>query len=433
MQRSFTSAIFIFVLFFICDVSFSQENLHETAKKFMEEKKYQKAIETYQKILLQTPGDFEIQKDLAKVYSWLNDYDESIKIYDSILKKYPDDLDIKLQLGLVYAWKTDYDKAEHIFKDIIESSDSYYDAYISLARVYYWKSEYKKSISILERTENKFSENAESMILKVNVYYANGNYKKAKFYNSKLLYFDPLSQRGLEFAKILKLNSFEIGYNYDNLSVMDDWEEKYVSFEYKPNRNNSVFLNAGFFNRFSLKDRKLDLGYKFMLINKIIIESGFGIGFDNKFLPKNRVNASIGYEMFKGTVLNIGMNYLKFNEGYVNIYITGTDLYLPKNFYFTYRYYYSSGDINVVSSTNLLSINKIFFNDSRLSLGYSSGGEVFHVVGKQDLNEFKSNSVFMNLQLRISGNFKIRLSFINTDREGSYNRKTYGSSIFYLF
>lgn len=410
----------------------AQENLIQTAQKYLEEQNYKKAIELFEKIVADSPSDIESSKKLGRLYGIVEEYDRAILLFSRLLKQFPNDYDILLLTAQVYSWKNDYTQAETYYKRIISESPDYLDAYIGLARIYYWQEIYSPALNVLNKALDKNPSNPEILSLIVRIYYDSGNYKKAHYYNDRLTNLYPDSEEGLYFKNLLKLYSIELGGGYDRISTMDDWKEGRISFLYKPHKKFTGIIQASSFNRFEKNDHQVVLNIYATLSDRLNIQGLFGVGLENNFLPKQRMNLELSY-LFGKTVGLVGGHYLNFPAGSIKIYILGLEYYFPGNIFSEYKYYNSRGENNNSNETHLIRLH--FLNEKRyhFSLGYVTGGEVFRAESEEEIFEIKSTSLLTNFVYFFNALIGIRTSFSYTDRKDSYHRFTYNTGLIISF
>ena len=423
----------ILIITFFYTSSFCQENPKDKAQNYIEKKQYQKAIEIYEKITADSTTDIESQKILARLYSWVEKYGRSLEIYKKILEKYPKDYDIIFAIAQVFSWKGDYKTAITIYKKIIDDSPDYIDAYTGLARIYYWDKNYSTSISILEKGLNKDPSNEDIINLIIDNYYASGDYKKAGLYNKKLLKINAESSKGLYYQKELSLYSFDLTFGYDDVNIMENWKDRHIAFLYKPHKRFTAIFQGSLYERFGKNDQQASFNFYAGLSENLYFQGFIEAGFKNNFLPKQRFNGEFSYSAKNGSVLNIGIQLLNFDDKTISIYTSGYSFYFPKYFFVDYKYYYSSGEEDIFSSTHLVKLNFLIEKKIQLSTGYAYGGEAFHIISTQEISSLKSHSYISNITVWFNPNFGFRFLYSYTKRETTYKRKAISGGLIFNF
>ena len=423
----------IFIITFFYTSSFCQENPKDKAKKYIENKQYQKAIEIYENILADSTNDIESQKTLAKLYSWVKKYSRSLETYKKILAKYPKDYDIIFAIAQVFSWKGNNDTAIKIYTKITNESPDYIDAYTGLGRIYFWEKNYISSIHILEKGLNRDPTNEDMINLMVDNYYLLGDYKKAKIYNKKLLKINPESSIGLNYRKNLSLYSFDLTFGYDNVNIMENWKDGNITFLYKPHKRFTAIFQGSSYKRFGKDDEQISTEIYVGLSQNLYFQSLLGFGTKNNFLPKQRFNGELSYNAGNGSVFNIGINLLNFPEELISIYTSGYTFYFPKYFFLDYKYYYSSGKEDIFNSTHLMRLNYLIEKKIRISAGYAYGGEAFHIISSQEVSNIKSHSYISYLTFWFNPSFGIRTLLSYTKRENTYKRTTINAGFIFNF
>ncbi|MFA6079368.1 MAG: tetratricopeptide repeat protein, partial [Candidatus Omnitrophota bacterium] len=93
------------------------------ARKLVEEKKYNQAIEEYKKIsdwLRRDPG---LVIEFARVYTYADRHQEAIMLFEEVRSKYPDrEAEILRELGDQYKWKGDYKSAIEAYEKAMKNN-----------------------------------------------------------------------------------------------------------------------------------------------------------------------------------------------------------------------------------------------------------------------------------------------------------------------
>ena len=105
-------------------------------KLMLIEKKMDRAIETFKKVLELDPQDMEGMLNLACCYDDNNMLDEAIKRFVAAISLYPDYPDLYFHLANALLKKNDVNGAIENFKKAIELNNNYIDVHRALSRIY---------------------------------------------------------------------------------------------------------------------------------------------------------------------------------------------------------------------------------------------------------------------------------------------------------
>ncbi|MFC1513685.1 YaiO family outer membrane beta-barrel protein [candidate division KSB1 bacterium] len=422
---------FIILSGFFSQEAFAQEELKKRAQIHIDNQDYGKAIELLEQVLAEFPDDVENKKILAKLYGYVKDYEKSIKLYQSLLEQYENDNDIRFGLAQVYGWQGDYEQAENLYLRIISDDPGYDDAYTNLARVYFWQNKYNKTIELLIGLPPDKLHSSENLELLVQAEYESGNNVESRKYVRQLLIMDPASVIGNRFKSILKLYSVEIGGGYDNISTQDNWNNNGFTFQYKPSRNLTSLINYSGYKRYGKKDQQISLD-SYLSIRPVNLHGSIGFGLNKKFLPTNRFNLDISFEKNRAVGM-IGTNYLNFPLESVWVTITGLEYYFLGNVYSEYKHYFSKSKSGNTSRTHLFRMHYLIDYKVHIYCGFASGGEAYQFASEEELLVTKSSAYLTGMTFHVNHLIGIRFSYSYTDREDSYTRQSFNSSLILNF
>lgn len=180
----FLSAILI--IFFFVNLTFAEQDPNEVlinARKLVEEKAYDKALEQYALIsdfLRRDPGlliewarvytyadrhqeaiklfeeikvnypqrEKEILRELADQYKWSQQLRQSIKIYRETLKDHPQDLSIHLGLAQALVWNDQKKEALDEYNLILKNSENNKDALLGKADILSWEDKLEDALAL---------------------------------------------------------------------------------------------------------------------------------------------------------------------------------------------------------------------------------------------------------------------------------------------
>jgi tetratricopeptide (TPR) repeat protein len=203
------------------------------------------ALENYEEALsmLNTWGTHANDNDkgdiwlrIGNTYSDKGEYDKAIESYEKIIVIKPDYHDAFNNMGNAYSNKGEYEKAIESYEKAIEIKPDYYDAFNNMGNAYSNKGEYEKAIESYEKAIEINPDYHETFYNMGNAYYNKGDKDKAIEYYQK--------------AIEIKSNHYEafrnMGSTYDDKGDKDKAIEYYQkAIDIKPD-NHETYVNLGF-------------------------------------------------------------------------------------------------------------------------------------------------------------------------------------------
>jgi Flp pilus assembly protein TadD len=119
-RAEYDSAIRSFKQYLLNDPNNKSVKL-ELANVYIANSELDKSIKIYDD-LLKSNGDYEIEKQRAKVYLWNSDSLLALKEFRKLNQKYPDDIETKLMLGDAYLQNGQMQNARNIYEDLFHKS-----------------------------------------------------------------------------------------------------------------------------------------------------------------------------------------------------------------------------------------------------------------------------------------------------------------------
>ena len=411
----------------------STQSLFEEARSLRSRGEYEKAIEFYQEILKEDPENSRAIRELAQVYSWNKDYDKSIQHYDKLLSKNPKDYDALLGKAQVLSWKGEYNKAENLYTMVIEAVPDYLDAYLGLTNVYLWNSKYNKALGLLKKLERENPENQEIIKKILDTYYAKGDFKSAREYYQKMIKLDKEYKASPEVMADLCLYTIDTGYLYENLDIMDDWKSSYLTISYKPNQKFTTVLSASWLDRFNETDSNFGLGFYADLSSPLNAHFGVTLTPGPHFSPLKRYDVDLVLKARDGTSFLVGLDYLIFDEGVVQVYAAGLEQYLTDKIYFSYQLFHSRDYDGAASDSHLAKLNFSWERSYLYTFGYAAGSEAFLVESRQEIMDVETKTFFVILKRWFNPRWGMNINASCHDRKNSYLKRSIGASLFSKF
>lgn len=96
----------------------------ELAEAYLCKNDFQNAINIYNKMLIESPDEYSILKQRAKVYYWNEDYPRALDEFIKLNKINPADAEVKLLLGDSYTAVKDYKNAKLVYEELLAITPS---------------------------------------------------------------------------------------------------------------------------------------------------------------------------------------------------------------------------------------------------------------------------------------------------------------------
>lgn len=118
-------------------------------------------------------------------------YDDAINYYKTYADIYPNIPDIQYALGFSYFKKNDYDKAKEYFQKTVDLDFYFAEAYFYIAVIYYSRNDYNKSLEYLNKVSDVDKTFEVAYYNKGIIYLNTGEYRKAVKEFAYALYLNP--------------------------------------------------------------------------------------------------------------------------------------------------------------------------------------------------------------------------------------------------
>ena len=123
----------------------------EALKKKFREGRQLEAVAECEKLCLQAPHDFEVNRLCAVMHALLNNYARSLQLLQQLLEHNPDNADVLLNIGTCHRELKDFDSAVASFKTYTEKFPSHPDGWACLAESKYQLNEFSEGIELADR------------------------------------------------------------------------------------------------------------------------------------------------------------------------------------------------------------------------------------------------------------------------------------------
>jgi len=157
---------------------------------------------------------------------------EALEVYNSILEEYPGDVDALLFRGRLLARMEQYEDAERDLLFVIRQAPDYLDTYYALASLYYWREELDKSRDMLTQWLARAPEDPRAHVLSARVAIADRNYAAARTFIGEAEACGAEKETVLQLLNMINLPAgtygSELGMQYEYLAVWpqrSDWQQ----------------------------------------------------------------------------------------------------------------------------------------------------------------------------------------------------------------
>jgi len=176
----------------------------EKANQFYDEEKYEQAIAAYEKILMDYPEAFIINKNIGNTYFALKDYEKAIEFYKKVMEKQEDNSNMLILIGNAYINKRDNEKALDWYSKVNAGDIEDVIALYNIGVLFFNSGRYEKAIAYLNRAvkiDEEFSDGYYQLGMS---HLASGQSQEAVEFLKKFLEIDPESDKALTAKSIIE-------------------------------------------------------------------------------------------------------------------------------------------------------------------------------------------------------------------------------------
>lgn len=200
--------------------------IHKKAIVYYKNKKFEQAIQLWQKALEVNPQEIELLYSLGIINFELKKYDESINFLQKLLDLSPGHYKAMLILGTAFIKKRDFDKAEEYIQKSIEINSEQKLAYINLGAVYSVQKNFTDGIKMFNKVVDKYPTEVRAHLGLAKIYAILDKTDEANGYFKKVIELDPNGSFGTYAKKALIAKE-------DSVSDDNDLEQIYaVGYKY---------------------------------------------------------------------------------------------------------------------------------------------------------------------------------------------------------
>ena len=204
----------------------------EDAKKFFEEKKYEKAEEIYKKILKLNPENYPVLIQYGTLLRERKEIEEAIKIFQRAIILNPEFVHAHFNIGTIYYEKKDFKKAEEKFLKLLELIPTFSEPYYYLIRIYLIKNDLNSAENILKKAEENINKDANFYFFEGLFWAQKEDFKKAILLFEKTIemepsYFDAKFNLAQSYYKIGKVQE-ALKFYEDSLKLNPNFAQIYL-------------------------------------------------------------------------------------------------------------------------------------------------------------------------------------------------------------
>ena len=151
------------------------------------EKRLDKAIEAFEKLLKLYPEDYHGNKNLGNLYMMLEQWDKAIERFKVLIENKTESIWPYANISQAYMAKGSYEKAQEILENYTESFPENFVIYNRLATTYYNQGRLDHALSAIEQSTSIDPFNLRNFELKGDIFFSRGDTVEAEKEYQKLL------------------------------------------------------------------------------------------------------------------------------------------------------------------------------------------------------------------------------------------------------
>ncbi len=423
---------YIFLLFIIITPSRSQEQLLQKAKRFIEQKDFDQAIDIYAQIIEMDPDNVEAKTALAGVYGWNHQYNESLSLYDELIKDFPHTVELNLGKARVLAWAGRYEEAEDLLKKLISEHGPAQPIVDLFTTILKWQEKNDQIIQFVQDLLQQQADNSIHWQFLSEAYNNKGLFLKARKAARRAIDLDPENSVVRELYRQITLFTFETRYQYERLTIISDWYSQDFILSYKPSKSLtavSILENA---HRFDKQDLLLNSGIYYNLSRRTHIYLNIGLAQKRNFFPNQRYDFEISRVLSKRFVGGVGFNLLNFEGNYVKVWRPLFTYYSQSPFFWDYVLFVGQTKKST-SYTHFFKINYFLEQHLHLYLGYSVGSDILGIRSFTQMRYMDVRTFLFNLKYFATNYLGLKIDAGYSTRRNSWTRRSLGLGLFYRF
>ena len=169
-----------------------QEDPLSKARKLVDQKSYNAALEVYEGMNAQLSKDPNLMIEWARVYTYANRHPKAIAIFERVRKEYPEkEKEILRELGDQYKWNSQLDRSVEIYRKGLELDPGNLQAEMGLAQALAWDKRRKEALQTYDKVLAVDPNNTQALLGKAEVLSWDDKLEKAQKIYEEILKRDP--------------------------------------------------------------------------------------------------------------------------------------------------------------------------------------------------------------------------------------------------
>lgn len=384
----------------------SQNNMNKEFEQGMELKraeKFTEAANIFSKIIELDPKNTDALQQLATLQSWLGLYDKSISTWKQAIVLHPNNIEYHVGLARVLSWKGEISNAKKEYFKAFEIKPDDLDALVGLGD--------------MEARQG-------------NVAAAKKWYLKAKI----LAPLDLNLKKKLESATAPVLWRIDAGFSYDGYKNSNSRTAEKNSFTQIGRQlktqglKSSLWLRHEWQHHFQFTDNTIYAGASLWPIKPLAIQFEAGFTATPNFQPTQQFNTILDFPINKFVTPTIGIKYLAYRDGNVNLYTPGVRVQPISWLGVLYRQSISKNITGPNTEGWQVQLDLQTGERGSSYLGYSQGNESL-----PPLSTAFNETLFTGIIFQLSKEWALRIDYSYENRPNFFFRSTIGTGLTFKF
>jgi YaiO family outer membrane protein len=315
-------------------------------------KNFKGAIEGYDSILKEEPGNIAALNGKARTLAWMGEYDEAGTLYNEALSREPYNIESVTGLADIYAWEKQYGRAIELLEKLLQINPEDKEILIRLARYNLWAHEKDRTIYYSEKALKNDSRDIEAAAIK---------------------------------KQALSLYKYEYYTGYYHLNINDnvDGNNVYAGVLYKPHDTWTAYVRFDYLDRFNEVDGKVLAGGSLSLKNKLIMSAEAGFAPGAEIYPRISGWVELAYPVIPSLVLYSNLNLSEYRDANLSSVSFAGEYYPADSLSVLMRYTLSKTEFDTgrdsADEAIYLKITRFGGDNNNIHVYYSHGNEAFKI------------------------------------------------------
>ncbi|OGR50761.1 MAG: hypothetical protein A3I11_01760 [Elusimicrobia bacterium RIFCSPLOWO2_02_FULL_39_32] len=362
---------------------------------------------------------------------------EAAKIFSSIVEQDPKNTDALQQLATLQSWLGLYDKAISTWKQAITLHPNNIEYHVGLARVLSWKGEIKEAKTEYMKAFIIKQDDLDTLIGLGDLETRQGNISEAKKWYLKALTLHPDDlnlKKKLASAQPNPLWRIDAGFSYDGYKNSNSRTAEKNSFTQigrglsPKGLKSSLWLRHEWQHHFQFTDNTIYAGASLWPIKPLAIQFETGFTATPNFQPTQQFNTMLDFPIHKFVTPTIGIKYLAYRDGNVNLYTPGVHVQPIPWLGFLYRHSISKNITGPNTEGWQAQLDLQIEEKGSSYLGYSQGNEALPPLSTA-FNEI----IFAGVIFQLSKDWAVRIDYSYENRPNFFIRSSIGTGLTFKF